>query len=104
VAKGKHTIQVECAGKISVDRLVVKSIPELIHCGLGFNPQIKSYGPYDLDFLRKDILPNITTLIVPSGIQLSQSDIDGWHRQGKKFVGEVGVSSQAKTAEEHFKY
>ena len=101
VTKGGHTLQVELAGTISIEHLTVKAIPELMHCGLGFNPQIKSFGVYDLDFLKRDILPNITTLIVPNGIKLSDSVIEDWHRQGKRFVAEVGISSQAKTAEEH---
>jgi len=104
MSKGRHTIRVECEGKISVDKLVVKSIPELIHCGLGFNPEIKSYGLYDIEFLKADILPNVTTLIVPAALQLSQSAIDGWHRQGKRFVAEAGINSQARTVEEHFNY
>ena len=66
VAKGVHQIRVECEGDIRVERLVVKAIPELIHCGLGFDPAIKSYGHYDMEFLKKDILPNVTTLIVPT--------------------------------------
>ena len=101
VTNGKHTIQVECQGKISVDKLVVKAIAELIHCGLGFNPEIKSYGVYDMNFLKPDILPNVTTLIVPNNIKLSESVIEDWHRQGKRFVAEVGINSQAKTAEAH---
>jgi hypothetical protein len=56
VTKGEHTIQVESTGEINVERLSVKAIPELIHCGLGFNPEIKSYGLYDMDFLKADIL------------------------------------------------
>ena len=104
VIKGEHTIQVEGKGNFNVEKLVVKAIPELIHCGLGFNPEIKSHGLYDMEFLKPDILPNITTLIVPSSIQLSQSVIDGWHRQGKRFVAEVGIDSQSKTAEGHSKY
>lgn len=104
VLKGRHTIRVERRGEASVERLIVKAIPELIHCGLGFNPEIKSYGAYDMDFLKRDILPNVTTLIVPNSIKLPESVIDDWHRQGKKFLAEVGINSQAKTAEEHFKY
>jgi hypothetical protein len=87
-----------------VEKLAVKAIPELLHCGLGFNPEIKSYGLYDMDFLKADILPNVTTLIVPNSIKLSESVIEDWHRQGKRFVAEVGINSQDKTAEEHFKY
>jgi hypothetical protein len=76
VTKGEHTIQVECHDKISVEELAVKAIPELIHCGLGFNPEIKSYGLYDMEFLKQDILPNVTTLIVPNSLKLSQPVID----------------------------
>ena len=104
VSRGAHTIQVECEGNISVERFGVKAIPELIHCGLGFNPEIKSYGVYDMDFLKADILPNVTTLIVPNNINLSRTVIDDWHGQGKKFVAEVGIDSQSKTAENHFKF
>lgn len=104
VSKGTHTILLERNGEITVEGLSVKAIPELIHCGLGFNPEIKSYGVYDMDFLKPDILPNVTTLIVPNNIKLSQSVIDDWRRQGKKFVAEVGINSQAGTAEDHFKY
>src|SRR6266487_838816 len=104
VTKGEHTIQVEGQGRITVEKLAVKAIPELIHCGLGFDPQIKSYGLYDVEFLKTDILPNVNTLIVPNSIKLSASVIDDWHRQGKRFVAEVGINSQGKTAEDHFKY
>lgn len=104
LAKGEHTIKVDCQGGASVERLVVKAIPELIHCGLGFNPEIKSYGLYDMDFLQADILPNVTTLIVPNNLKLPESVIEDWHRHGKKFVAEVGINSQAKTAEDHFKH
>src|SRR5437667_7172096 len=47
VTHGEHTIRVECQDAVGIDKLVVKAIPELIHCGLGFNPEIKSYGVYD---------------------------------------------------------
>ena len=52
----------------------------------------------------RDVLPNITTLIIPQSIALPQSVINGWHRQGKRFVVEVGIDAQAKTADEHCKY
>jgi hypothetical protein len=104
VGNGQHRIRVQCSGDSRVDKLVVKAMPELIHCGLGFDPAIKTYGHYDMDFLKKDVLPNVTTLIVPSNITLAQSVIDDWHRQGKKFVAEASISNQAKTADEHYKF
>jgi hypothetical protein len=104
VSKGLHTINLARKEGVRVDRLSVKAIPELMHCGLGFNPEIKSYGVYDMDFLSRDILPNVTTLIVPNNLKPSEAVIADWHRQGKRFVAEVGIHSQAKTAEDHFKY
>jgi hypothetical protein len=104
VAKGEHQIRLERDGDITIDKLTVIAVPELIHCGLGYNPAIKSYGLYDMEFLRKDILPNITTLVVPHNIKLPQTVIDDWHGRGKRFVAEVGINSQAKTAAEHLKY
>jgi hypothetical protein len=104
VIQGEHTIQVESKSNRIVERLTVRAIPELVHCGLGFNPEIKSYGLYDMDFLKADILPNVTTLIVPNNITLSEPVTDDWHRQGKRFVAEVGINSQGKTAEDHFKF
>lgn len=104
VAGGQHTLRVECTGDLRVDKLVVKAIPELIHCGLGFDSAIKSYGKYDLEFLKKDILPNVTTVIVPHNIALPAAVIDDWHRQGKRFVAEVGIDGKGKTPEDHFKH
>jgi hypothetical protein len=104
VSAGEHRLSVQCAGGIRIDKLVVKAIPELMHCGLGFDPAIKSYGKYDLSFLKKDILPNVTTLIVPHSIELEPAVIDDWHRQGKRFIAAVGINAQAKTADEHFDY
>lgn len=104
VVQGRHTLEIERSGTISLEHLTVKATPELIHCGLGYNPQIKSYGLYDMDFLKRDVLPNVTTLIVPPNITLSNSVIEDWHRQGKKFIAEVGIDPQAKTADDHAKY
>ena len=104
VAKGRHTLGIERSGTLALEHLTVKAIPELIHCGLGYNPQIKSYGVYDMDFLKRDVLPNVTTLIVPPNITLSNSVIEDWHSQGKKFIAEVGIDPQAKTADDHAKY
>lgn len=104
VSRGAHTIRLEFQGEAVIEKMAVKAIPELIHCGLGYNPEIKSYGVYDLEFLKAELLPNITTLIVPSNIKLADAAIEDWHRQGKRFIAEVGIDAQSKTAGDHFKY
>jgi hypothetical protein len=55
-------------------------------------------------FLRKDVLPNVTTLIVSPEIKLPQPVIDDWHRQGKKFIGEVGLNRDGRTGDENFAF
>ncbi len=101
VTKGRHVLHLARSGAITFERLTIKAIPELMHCGLGFDPQIKSYGHYDMDFLKRDILPNVTTLIVPNNLKLSEAVISDWHGQGKHFLAEAGINSEAKTADEH---
>jgi hypothetical protein len=56
VANGQHTIRMECEGDVCVDKLAVKAIPELVHCGLNTS-SIKSYGPFDVPFIKRDVLP-----------------------------------------------
>jgi hypothetical protein len=104
VKKGAHRVRVDCNGSARVDRLVVKAIAELIHSGLGYDPAIKAFGHYDMAFLERDVLPNVTTLVVPHNLRLPQPVIDDWHRQGKRFIAEVGVSGEAKTADQHTAY
>jgi hypothetical protein len=104
VKTGQHRIHVDCEGTARVERLVVKAIPDLIHSGLGFDPAIKAFGHYDMAFLTKDVLPNITTIFVPPHLKLPQSVVDEWHRQGKRFIVEFGIDAKAKTADEHVAY
>ena len=104
VAKGEHQIHVECEGGISVETLVREGDSGTHPLGARVPSADQCYGRYDMAFLKKDVLPNITTLIIPQSIALPQSVINGWHRQGKRFVVEVGIDAQAKTADEHCKY
>ncbi len=103
VTGGAHRLRVECGGGLRLEALSVRAVCELIGCGL-LDPAIKGYGHYDLAFLQRDVLPNITTLIVPVQPNLSPEAIADWHRQGKKLVVETGVSGQATNAEGHFQY
>ncbi len=104
VTAGNHVLRAASGSTATIKKITVRAIPELMYSGLGFNPQIKSFGTYDLAFLQRDILPNITTLIIPDGLKLEDSVINGWHRQGKWFLAETGLSDTAKTAGEHAAY
>jgi hypothetical protein len=104
VTSGNHVLRAASGSTATIKKITVKAIPELMYCGLGFNPQIKSFGAYDMAFLERDVLPNITTLIIPYGLKLDDSIINGWHRQGKRFLAETGLNATAKTADEHAAY
>jgi hypothetical protein len=101
VKQGEHHVHVVCEGTARVERLIVKAIPDLIHSGLGFDPAIKAFGHYDMEFFKKDVLPNATTLFMPASLKLPPSVVDDWHRQGKRFIVEFGIDANAKSAEEH---
>lgn len=104
VAAGAHQIRVEGTLEFGNARLVVRAIPELIHCGLGFDSQIKGYGHYDLGFLKSDVLPNVTTMIVPNNLKMDDSFVEDWHAQGKRLIGEIGLDGQGTTADDHLKF
>lgn len=104
VTAGEHHLRLECQGQAGVESLSVRAIPELIHCGLGFDSAIKSYGKYDMEFLERDILPNVNTMIVPHNINLADGIGEQWHAQGKRFIAEVGINGQANSAEEHYQH
>lgn len=103
VEAGSHSLRIACDENVRVERLIVRSIPELIHCGLNFS-SIKSYGPFDLMFLEKDVLPNVTSLIVSAGIQLPSSVTEDWHKQGRRWIGEVSLNREGKTGEVNFDF
>ena len=44
-----------------------------------------------MDFLKRDILPNVTTLIVPNGIKLSDSVIEDCKQAGFRPLGVEGA-------------
>lgn len=104
VGSGVHKIRVDGDGDLKNLRLVVRAIPELVHSGLGYDPQIKAYGSYDLSFLRAEISPNITTLIMPNNFKPDDSFVESWHAQGKRLIGEIGLDGQGTTADDHLKF
>ena len=104
VKQGEHHVHVACDGAARVERLVVKAIPELIHSGLGFDPAIKSFGHYDMEFSQTGRPAERHDVDRAAHLKLPQSVVDDWHRQGKRFIVEFGIDAKAKTAEEHAAY
>jgi hypothetical protein len=104
LSKGDHKLIVRCSPGSSLQKLEVRAIPELIHSGLGFPSAIKHHGDYGLEFLKKDVLPNVNVLVVPASFAPGAAEIASWHGQGKRFIAEVGIDSKALTPDDHVRY
>ncbi len=84
---GEHTVHIAGVEKARLEQLIVRSIPMLQHAFYGANPHIHPYGPYDWEFLAKDVLPNVNTMISHQpGPELEQ-----WKRSGRKWISIIGL-------------
>ena len=84
---GKHTLLLRVQGTCRVDRLVVRSIPELIYANYGSNPHVKECGPYDDAFKRKYLFKNVNTFAGGASAAAAQA----WRKRGGKWVVQCSV-------------
>ena len=83
---GPHTVHIGSTGDAKVRHLVARAVPALQHAFYNSRSHIRPYGPYDWEFLKKDILPNVNVMISsthnhPPGFE---EDI----REGRRWVGD----------------
>jgi len=91
---GKHGVHVGVRGSGELKYLVVRAIPMLQHAFYGANPHIAPYGPYDWDFLRKNILPNVNTMI--SIASADPPELKEWKAGGRNWISIARVPSFPK--------
>jgi len=78
---GRHALRVE--GQPTT--LVVRAIPVLQHAFYEAESWIRPYGPYDWDFLKKDVLPNVNVMIsVP---QNNPPHFEESKKRGLRWIG-----------------
>jgi len=94
---GRYKLVVQCEGKAALQSLIVRAIPELIYCRFQSDPHVAEYGPYDWNFLDKDVIPNINT-IVGGGAETEWPHAARWHAWGKRWIIECGVPGLARDA------
>jgi hypothetical protein len=83
LSAGRHQIRFE-SPKNDMKQLIARAIPELIYTRLAFGPRTKEFGPYDWEFLWRDVLPNCTTILGhPRG-----KYTDSWAALGRSLVDE----------------
>ena len=63
--------------------LVVRAIPEIQYVYFPRNPKIKAHGPYDWEFLSRDVLPNVATLVTSTN---SPPHLERWKSMGRKWI------------------
>ncbi|MDZ4858378.1 MAG: LamG domain-containing protein [Candidatus Hydrogenedentes bacterium] len=104
--EGEGTLQIRCEGKPVIQRIIVRSIPELMFCGYPTGGgKVEGYGAYDFDFLREDVLPNISGIVAIGGersLQLQRwtdevkdkwNTFTLWKNMGRRWYQEYGIPS-----------
>jgi len=82
---GPHTLVIASSKPMTLRRLTIRSIPELIYSEYQSQPLVRKFGPYDRAFLEKYVLPNVNTLV------LGRDDVDEpfvpeWIARGGKWL------------------
>ena len=88
LSKGEHRLSIRSRGRPLLERLVVRAIPELIFCKFQYDPHIPEFGPYDWDFLKEHVLPNVN-VIVGSGAERHRPLVEEWKRRGGRWIVEI---------------
>jgi|GEM_PF-339180 len=105
LSAGEHTVGFWKEGQPTVERIIVRAIPELIFCKFQYNPHISPHGPYDWAFLKRHVLPHVNT-IVGSGAEEHRPFVEEWKEEGKRWIVEVYAAPffQDMTADEAYRY
>ena len=84
---GQHRLTIEAGTGASLQRLIVRAIPELVYGGFPTEPIVGAYGTYSKEFIEKDVLPNINVLWGAPD-QQTHAFLEVWKRQGRKYISE----------------
>jgi len=84
---GPHVLVVRSTGPANIERITVRAIPELVYATYPSNPVVPGYGTYSWEFLQKDVLPNVTTIVgLPPDVELSR--VREWRTRGRRWIAE----------------
>ena len=87
---GPHTLHISRKGNAKLNHLIVRAIPALQHAFYkAGGPHIAPYGPYDWEFLKKDIRPNVNVMI--SRDNPKPEHIKAWTDSGRRWIGITNV-------------
>ena len=85
---GEHTVNIARKGNAELKHLVVRAIPELQFAFFGTGTNISHFGPYDWDFLKKDVIPNTNVMV--AGLEhyskRGNARLEQWKKMGRKWI------------------
>lgn len=88
VKAGEHSVTVKAEEGARLKSLEVRAIPDVQHSRLLNNTyQVTNGGPYDLDFVRRYILPSATTMITNGGPGGNVDFLREWVAAGGRCIG-----------------
>lgn len=90
---GMHKLSVRCA---SDGRLIVRSIPEIFDYPPCANSKVSENGPYDWEFMKRHVLPAVTTL---NGGTLPGPALDEAKQRGLKWLANFNVAPMTDPAD-----
>ena len=98
---GKHTLRVHGDGQTRPTKIVVRSIPEMMVAGLGYNcgsnwtnvPILPCFGRYNMEYLREaGILANTNMLVERNPTGENEASVKAWRAEGKRLFVRYGMS------------
>ncbi|MCP4643185.1 MAG: hypothetical protein GY851_22245 [bacterium] len=81
MAEGNHTLRVTNSEPGS---LSVRTVPEIAYCYYPGAPHITPYGPYDWDYVTRNVLPHVNTLITTTGG--TDDEFTQWLSEGRQWI------------------
>jgi len=105
LSEGSHTIEVHCQGASRLRNLIVRSIPELIRDGMGYDigydhrhpPFLTCYGPYTWEYLQESgLLDNVNVVLERTLRPENESHYGDWRRKGRKIFVHWNIYALSK--------
>ena len=102
LSRGKHRLIIRSEGDARVERVVVRSIPDMVFATFGYKSCVPAYGEYDYAFLQRH-LPCITTIVsgrhTEEKIEEWMDHIKEWKAKGRRWIEDVSARRRPGTEE-----
>ncbi len=87
LSAGTYRVQVTSRGSASIERLVVRTIPEIVYSYYPSGPFVRPFGPYDEAFMEKYIFRNANCVVSRIYNDCRDRDhVKRWKREGRRWL------------------